>query len=69
MKSAVMQPDSGSTWCETYAIKITAAQRKLFVQWANSDAVDEWERLRDKRIAAPQETRTCTSNEAQPMLP
>ena len=49
--------DAARSWfymVETYAIKITAAQQKLFVQWAGSDPVDEWERLRNKRIAAAQ---------------
>jgi deoxyribonuclease-1 len=39
---------------ETYAIKITSTQRKLFLEWAMGDPVDEWERLRDKRVAAAQ---------------
>lgn len=49
--------DAARIWfymVETYAIKITAPQRKLFMEWASSDPVDEWERLRNKRIAAAQ---------------
>jgi deoxyribonuclease I len=38
----------------TYKIRLTAAQRDMFEAWSKSDPVDEWERLRDRRIEAIQ---------------
>lgn len=49
--------DAARIWLymsETYAIKLTAAQRKMFKAWAQADPIDEWERLRDRRIRAAQ---------------
>jgi deoxyribonuclease-1 len=49
--------DAARIWLymsETYAIKLTAAQRKMFSAWAQADPLDEWERLRDRRIRAAQ---------------
>ena len=38
----------------TYGIKITAAQHKMFEDWSKKDPPDQWERLRNKRIDAAQ---------------
>jgi deoxyribonuclease-1 len=49
--------DAARIWfymAETYSMTIAPAQRKLFEQWARADPVDEWERLRNKRVAAAQ---------------
>jgi deoxyribonuclease-1 len=44
---------SGCTW-PTYKIKLTNTQREMFEAWSKADPVDEWERLRDRRIEAIQ---------------
>jgi endonuclease I len=36
---------------------MTTAQRKMFNAWAQADLTDDWERLRNKRIAAAQGNR------------
>jgi deoxyribonuclease I len=38
----------------TYKIRLTMAQRDMFEAWSKSDPVDEWEKLRDRRIEAVQ---------------
>jgi deoxyribonuclease I len=38
----------------TYKIRITTAQRDMFEAWSKVDPVDQWERLRDRRIEAVQ---------------
>jgi deoxyribonuclease-1 len=35
---------------DRYGIKISDSQRKLFEVWAKQDPVDEWERVKNKRI-------------------
>jgi deoxyribonuclease-1 len=52
--------DAARIWlymAETYKIKLTTAQREIFEQWAKADPVDQWERLRDRRIEAVQGNR------------
>jgi deoxyribonuclease-1 len=35
---------------DRYGIRISDAQRKLFEVWNKQDPVDEWERVKNKRI-------------------
>jgi deoxyribonuclease-1 len=49
--------DAARIWlymADTYKIKLTTAQRDLFEAWSKADPVDQWERLRDRRIEAVQ---------------
>jgi deoxyribonuclease-1 len=49
--------DAARIWfymSDTYGVKLTAAQRRLLQTWAKADPVDDWERLRNKRVAAAQ---------------
>jgi endonuclease I len=55
-KPRVAQPpegvrgDAARIWlymADTYEIKMTAEQRKLFQAWSNIDPPDDWERLRE----------------------
>jgi len=49
--------DAARIWLymsETYKIKITVDQRKMFESWSITDPVDQWEKLRDRRIEAVQ---------------
>jgi deoxyribonuclease-1 len=49
--------DAARIWlymAETYKIKLTNTQREMFEAWSKADPVDEWERLRDRRIEAVQ---------------
>jgi deoxyribonuclease-1 len=49
--------DAARIWLyvvDTYKIKLTTAQRDMFEAWSKSDPVDQWERLRDRRIEAVQ---------------
>lgn len=49
--------DAARIWlymASTYGIKLTNAQRKVFQTWADGDPPDDWERLRDRRVAAAQ---------------
>lgn len=39
---------------DRYGIRISDSQRKLFEVWAKQDPVDEWERVKNKRIKAVQ---------------
>lgn len=52
--------DAARIWLymsETYKIKLTDPQRKMFEAWSQADPVDNWERLRDRRIEAAQGNR------------
>jgi len=52
--------DAARIWLymvETYKVKITPAQRKMFEEWSAADPVDDFERLRDTRINAAQGNR------------
>ena len=42
---------------ETYKVKLTPAQRKMFEEWSAADPVDNWERLRNERVFAAQGNR------------
>lgn len=66
VKPSVTEPpdnvrgDAARIWLymsDTYNIKLTPAQRKMFEEWSGADPVDEWERLRDTRIDAAQGNR------------
>lgn len=49
--------DAARIWlymADTYGIELTAEQRKMFESWSQADAVDVWERLRNRRIYAIQ---------------
>lgn len=49
--------DAARIWlymADTYGVKLTAAQRMMFVTWSKSDPPDQWERLRNRRIEAAQ---------------
>jgi deoxyribonuclease-1 len=49
--------DAARIWlymADTYKIKLTNAQRDMFEAWSKADPVDQWERLRDRRIEAVQ---------------
>ncbi|MEK7856718.1 MAG: endonuclease, partial [Acidobacteriota bacterium] len=49
--------DAARIWfymSDTYGIKITDSQRKMFEDWSKSDPPDAWERLRNRRIDAAQ---------------
>lgn len=39
---------------DTYGINLSDQQQRLFEAWAKADPVDDWERLRNQRIAAIQ---------------
>ena len=55
-----MRGDAARIWlymADTYKIKLTAAQRKMFEEWSAADPVDDRERLRDTRIEAAQGNR------------
>ena len=39
---------------DTYGVRISDKQRKLFQVWDNQDPVSEWERIRADRIEAIQ---------------
>ena len=52
--------DAARIWLymvETYMVKITPSQRKMFEDWSAADPVDVFERLRDTRIEAAQGNR------------
>jgi deoxyribonuclease-1 len=52
--------DAARIWlymADTYKIKLSAAQRKMFEEWSAADPVDDWERLRDTRIWSAQGNR------------
>jgi deoxyribonuclease-1 len=52
--------DAARIWLymsDTYKIKLTTAQRKMFEEWSTADAVDTFERLRNTRIEAAQGNR------------
>jgi deoxyribonuclease-1 len=52
--------DAARIWLymtDTYKIKLTTVQRKMFEQWSAADPVDAFERLRDTRIDAAQGNR------------
>lgn len=49
--------DAARIWLymsETYGVKLTAGQRKIFEAWSAEDPVDDWERLRNVRVEAAQ---------------
>lgn len=39
---------------DTYSVALTGEQRKMFEAWSKSDPVDDWERLRNRRVEAVQ---------------
>jgi deoxyribonuclease I len=52
--------DAARIWLymsETYAIKLSDSQRKMFEEWSKADPIDDWERLRNDRIEAAQGNR------------
>lgn len=52
--------DAARIWLymvETYKINVPSKQLAMFNEWSKQDPVDQWERLRDKRIAAAQGNR------------
>ena len=52
--------DAARIWlymADTYKIKLSDTQRKMFEEWSAADPVDDWERLRDTRIWAAQGNR------------
>lgn len=49
--------DAARVWLymsDTYGIALTSEQRTMFQAWSKSDPVDQWERLRNRRIEAVQ---------------
>ena len=52
--------DAARVWLymsETYGIRLTEEKRSMFQDWSRVDPPDQWERLRDRRIAAAQGNR------------
>ena len=59
---AAVQGDVARIWfymAQTYAVPLTAAQRRMLTRWSADDPVDEWEKLRDDRVEAPQANRNA----------